>query len=278
MVRRVEQVHTFEAQTAAQAWRRATATRTEVLAAATERMLKFARVAQENRILVIGAGTGDEALDAVAKVGPGGEVIATDASAAMVEEMGRKFARAEVRNVHCLLMDAQHLNFDAQSFDAVIARNVLQFVPDLHHCLLEIRRVLKPGKRLGASVWSAASRNPFRSGPLDAARALGIRPSPGVHLRVAMRLGVPSRLSRELQAAGFSDVVVERVEATARYESVSMAVEEVMDHPGTRQLVAMLPDASAKRMANSLTRRWRRFSSADATVIPGEQLVAAGTR
>ena len=277
-MKRIEQVHTFEAQTAAQAWRRATATRTEVLAAATERMLKFARVALGHRILVVGAGTGDEALEAAARVGPAGEVVATDAALAMVEEMARTFARAEVRNVHCMVMDAQHLDFDAESFDAVIARNVLQFVPDLHHCLLGIRRVLKPGKRLGATVWSTARRNPFRSAPLEAARALGIRPSPGAHLRVAMRLGVPSRLGRAFQAAGFSDVVLERVEASARYQSVLMAVEEAMDHPGTRQLVAMLPDASAKRMASSLIRRWQRYADPVVTVIPGEQLVAAGTR
>lgn len=278
MVKRIEQVRTFETETAAQAWRRATATRADLLAATTERMLKFARVAAGHRILVVGAGTGDEALNAVAMVGPDGDVVATDASQAMVEEMERTFARAEVRNVHCMLMDAQRLDFEAESFDAVIARNVLQFVPDLHRCLLEIRRVLKPGKRLGATVWSAASRNPFRSAPLEAARALGIRPSPGAHLRVAMRLGVPSRLSHAFQAAGFTDVFVERVDATARYDSVKVAVEEAMDHPGTRQLVAMLPGASAGRMASSLTRRWQRYVNPVATVIPGEQLVVAGTR
>jgi ubiquinone/menaquinone biosynthesis C-methylase UbiE len=261
MVKRIEQVRTFETETAAQAWRRATATRADLLAATTERMLRFARVSPGHRILVVGAGTGDEALSAAAMVGPDGEVVATDASQAMVEEMERRFAQAEVRNVHCMLMDAQRLDFEAESFDAVIARNVLQFVPDLDHCLLEIRRVLKPGKRLGATVWAAPHRNPFRSGPLEAARELGIRPPAGAHLRVAMRLGVPGRVTGAFHAAGFKDVVVERVDATARYDSLKMAVEEAMDHPGTRQLVAMLPGASARLMSISLTRRWQRYAS-----------------
>ena len=277
-LRPIEQVRTFENATSAQAWRRAAAMRSTVLAATTARMLELARIKPGHRILVLGAGTGDEALDAAARVGPEGEVIATDASTAMIDEMRRAVDRARVRNIRCLPMDAQYLDFEAESFDAVVARNVLQFVPDLGDCLLEVRRVLKPGAWLGATVWAAARRNPYRSGPLEAARALGVQPPTAAHLRIAMRLGVPGRLFRALHAAGLGHVTVERVAASAHYDTLSTAVEEAMDHPGTRQLVAMMPDGSERRFATSLMKRWRRYIDSAGITLPGEQLVGAGMR
>lgn len=252
--------------------------RSTVLAAATARMLELARIKPGHRILVLGAGTGDEALDAAARVGPQGEVIATDASTAMIDEMRRAVDRARVSNVRCLPMDAQHLDFETESFDAVVARNVLQFVPNLLDCVLEVRRVLKPGSWLGATVWAAARRNPYRSEPLEAARALGVRPPPAAHLRIATKLGVPGRLFRPLHAAGLQHVTVERVAAAAHYDALSTAVEEAMDHPGTRQLVEMMPAGSERRFANSLTKRWRRYCDSDGVTLPGEQLVGAGMR
>lgn len=277
-LKRIAQVRTFEDATTAQAWQRAAGVRSTVLAEATARMLELARIKPGHRILVIGAGTGDEALDVAARVGPQGHVIATDASSAMIEEMRRVVDRARVRNVRCLLMDAQHLDFETESFDAVVARNVLQFVPDLLDCLLEVRRVLKPGTWLGATVWAAARRNPYRSGPLEVARALGLRPPPAAHLRIAMRLGVPGRLFRALHAAGLGQVTVERVAASAHYDGLSTAVKEAMDHPGTRQLVAMMPEGSERRFATSLMKRWRRYGDSAGITLPGEQLVGAGMR
>jgi SAM-dependent methyltransferase len=278
LLQRIEQVRTFQDATAVQAWRRSASTRATTLAGATARMLELARLEPGNRVLVIGAGTGDDALNAVARVGQRGEVIATDGSEAMVEEMRQAVARARVRNVHCLLMDAQQLDFEAGFFDAVVARNVLQFIPDILSCLNEVRRVLKPGRRLGATVWAAATRNPARADPLQASRALGLRPPPAAQFRVAVRLGAPGRLGHALRAAGFTDVRVERVAAEARFPSLAAAVDEAMNHPGTRQLLALLPEGSERRFAQSLTRRWQRYSDASGTVLPGEQLVGGGMR
>jgi enediyne biosynthesis protein CalE5 len=260
------------------AWRRASASRASYLADPTARMLDLARIAPGHRVLVVGTGIGEEALDAASRVGTAGEVVATDVSAAMIAEATRSVARAKVDNVRCLVMDAQHLEFRPKTFDAVISRNTLMFIPDLTRALAEMNRVLKWKGRIATTVWASARRNPRLSDPLEAARALGVRAAPTATFRIALRLGAPSLLAMALRGAGFSAVAVERWPIVARYDTVNAAVQQAMDHTGTRELMELLSRDSERRMSRSLVQRWQKYDSQGGVNLPGEQLVAAGAK
>lgn len=277
-VKQVKQLTTYDDPAAVAAWRRAAASRAAYLAAPTARMLDLARIAPGHRVLVVGTGTGEEALAAANRVGTAGEVVATDVSAAMIAEASRSVAAAKVANVRCLVMDAQYLKFRPSTFDAVISRNALMFIPDLPLALAEMNRVLKSRGRVAASAWGSARRNPRLSGPLEAAQALGVKPLPTATFRIALRLGAPSLLTTALREAGFSDVVVERWPVVARYDTVNEAVQEAMDHGGTRELMQLLSGDSGKRMWRSLAQRWQKYAVPGGVHLPGEQLVAAGAK
>lgn len=277
-LRRVKQITTYDQPEMVAAWRRASASRTSYLAGSTARMLDLARIAPGHRVLVVGAGIGEEALVAATRVGTAGEVVATDASAAMIAEATRSVAREKVANVRCLVMDAQHLQFRPRTFDAVISRNALMFIPDLARALAEMNRVLKSKGRIAATVWASARRNPRLSGPLEAARALGVDVPPTATFRFALRLGAPSLLATALRGAGYSDVVVERWPVVARYDTVNAAVLEAMDHTGTRELMELLSHDSERRMSRSLAQRWQKYAGRGGVNLPGEQLVAAGAK
>ena len=277
-VRRIKQITTFEDPAMVAAWGRAAASRTSYLASSTARMLDLAGIAPGHRVLVVGTGIGEEALDAATRVGSAGQVVATDISAAMILEATRAVANAKVTNVRCLVMDAQHLSFRPSTFDAVISRNTLMFIPDLPHALAEMYRVLKQKGRIAATVWASGRRNPRHAGPLAAARDLGVTIPPTATFRIALRLGAPSLLATAMREAGFSDVVVERLPMVARYETVNAAVQEAMDHKGTRELMDLLSHDSEKRMSRSLAQRWRKYAGEGGVNLPGEQLVAAGAK
>jgi SAM-dependent methyltransferase len=89
------------------------------------------------RMLEIGAGTGQ---DSVFFASHGLDVVATDLSAAMV-------ARCRDKGLDARVMDFSHLEFPAESFDAVHAMNCLLHVPnaELPAVLVSIARVLRPG-------------------------------------------------------------------------------------------------------------------------------------
>ena len=256
------------------AWQRAATTRAAYLAEPTRRMLELARIAPGSRVLVVGGGTGEDAMDVAERTGAAGEVVATDVSAAMVRKAAQTVAGAG--NVLCAVVDAQHIAFASRTFDAVVSRNALMFVPDLGLALEEIKRVLKPGGRLAATVWSSAARNPRLGAPLAAGRRLGARPGPGTTYRVALGLGSKWQTAAALRRARFSDVTVERCPVTARYSGLEAAVAEAMDHAGTHELLRLLPDGFDARLRQSLLRRWKRLAASGPMELPGEQLVIGG--
>jgi SAM-dependent methyltransferase len=273
----VPQVTTFAGPEVAEAWRRSAAVRSALMADTTVELLHMTRVVAGMRVLAVGVGTGGEAFDAAARVGPDGGVVATDISPAMIAAAEEAAAEMGLTNVQFHVKDAQHLDFPAGSFDVVISRNVLMFVPDLSRGLAEMKRVLKPKGRIGATVWSNEGRNPRISGPLYAARALGARPPESATYRLALRLSKPAVLRAALGEAGFTGIEVHRVPLIARYATLDEAVSQAIEQPGTQELIGLLASQSTLRMRRALERRWVRYLDGGEVRLPGEQLVAAGT-
>jgi len=272
----VVQVSTFEGEAAAEAWRRTAAVRNAYMAGTTARLLDMAGVGLGSRVLSLGAGTGGEAFDAAKRVGPGGHVVATDLSAAMIAMAKAEALQAGVTNLEFRVMDAQHLEFPDGSFDAVISRSVLMFVPDLKQALSEARRALRTNGRIGASVWSSGARNPRISGPIAATRAFGVEVPASATYRIALRLSTDSVLRATLRSAGFTGIDVQRVSLVADYISLEDAVEQAMELAGTRELIALMGLDGEERMRRWLERRWSRYEDASGAHVPGEQLVGAG--
>src|SRR6516164_5594950 len=89
-------------------------------------------------------------------------------------------------------------NYTQASIDAVICRNGLTHLPHLQAALEGMRRVLKPGGKLAALVWS---RNPFHLLPLTilakyAGKASANLPNP-------FALSDPAVFEQALREAGF---------------------------------------------------------------------------
>lgn len=116
------------------------------------RMLELTRDAVRGRarVLEVAAGTG-LVTGALAEVA--GEVVATDYASAMVERLERRIRELGLANVRCEQADIYALRFEAESFDAVVAANVLHLVPDLDGALAALRRVLKHGGKLVAPTF-----------------------------------------------------------------------------------------------------------------------------
>jgi SAM-dependent methyltransferase len=73
-----------------------------------------------------------------------GRVIALDLSRQMLHQAAINSAAYQDR-LTLLWQDASHLPFSDQTFDAVTCIEALEFLPDAHHTLEEMVRVLRPG-------------------------------------------------------------------------------------------------------------------------------------
>ena len=145
----------------AAAWDRLTALRQHLYGAATWQMLVVADLQLGDQVLDIAAGTGDQSRQAARMVGPEGSVLATDISQEMLEVAARRAEQDGLSNITTCAMNAEQLDLPENRYDAVISRFGLMLIPNLQQALAEIRRVLKPGGRLTALVWSKPERNPL---------------------------------------------------------------------------------------------------------------------
>jgi phosphatidylethanolamine/phosphatidyl-N-methylethanolamine N-methyltransferase len=127
------------------------------------------------RILEVGVGTGISLPD----YSPGNRVFGVDISEMMLRKAKDRVAELGLTHVEGLaVMDARHLEFPDDSFDAVVAQYVITTVPDPEGTLDEFARVLKPGgeivlvSRIGAE---AGLRRSLEHWFASAARKLGWR-------------------------------------------------------------------------------------------------------
>ncbi len=113
------------------------------LDAGRERAIERLDLQPDDRILILGCGTGSD----LPYLPDGADVTAIDAAPAMVE---RTRARAEAlgRDVDVRMGDAQDLPFDDDAFDAVLLHLILAVVPDPHAVAAETARVLAPDGRV----------------------------------------------------------------------------------------------------------------------------------
>ena len=108
------------------------------------------------RILEVGVGTGLS----LPHFRPDSRVTGIDVSAEMLEKARRRTARLGLSHVAGLyLMDAEHLEFADDSFDAVLALYVASVVPSPARFAAEMRRVCIPGGTI-VVVNHFASENP----------------------------------------------------------------------------------------------------------------------
>lgn len=108
-------------------------------------LLEGAELGAGQRVLDIGCGPGFFALGIAGVVGDAGSVDGVDINARFVADAS---ARAKDRpNVNFHLLEDHRLPFADASFDRVILKNVLEYVPDVGQTLAEVFRVTRPGGR-----------------------------------------------------------------------------------------------------------------------------------
>ena len=130
-------------------WSAGQARRQETLGRATEMMLDMAGVQSGSRVLDVAAGTGESSLMAARRVGPTGYVLAVDFSASMLNAAAEAARNEGINNVETRVMNAEALELDEDSFDAVISRIALMVFPSPAKALTEMRRVVKSNGKLG---------------------------------------------------------------------------------------------------------------------------------
>lgn len=262
-------------QQTADAWHRWDPFFEEWLGEATEQMLDLAHVGEGSRVLDIAAGSGGQTLASARRVGPAGAVLATDVSERILEHAAAEARRAGLANVATRAMDGEALDVPPGSFDAAVSRLGLMYLPHKTAGLASAREALRPGGRYAAIVFAEPDRNRFFSGPIAIIRRRAQLPPPEPGLPGPFSC---TSLGDLLEAAGYADVEVRRVEAPLRLASAAECARLERESFGAlHQMMAGLSAAEREETWGEVEEALREFEGPGGFVGPCELLVGAGT-
>ena len=268
-----------EWQRAAHGWHRWIPEINAWLNLATEAMLDQAGVKDGSRVIDIAAGDGGQSVAAAGRVGSSGAVLATDIVPEFVELANGVAARMGLTQLRAEVMDAEALSLPDESYDAAISRLGLMYLPDLQKGLGEIKRVLRPGGRLSAIVFTTAEKTPFFSLPVTVIRERRGLPAPEPGQPGPFSLGTPGVLAGALETAGYRAAREQVIEAPLRFDSVQECVRWRREASGTmQQMLSGLDDAARDKIWNEIEDVLRQFETPQGFESPCELLVCSAVK
>jgi demethylmenaquinone methyltransferase/2-methoxy-6-polyprenyl-1,4-benzoquinol methylase len=125
------------------------------------RAADLARVVPGSRALDVATGTGDLAIELSARVEPGGEVLGSDFSEAMLDRARAKGKRRGNGGLRFEWADAMELPYEDGSFDAATVGFGARNFDDLGRGLAEMARVVRPGGRVVVLEITTPTRAPL---------------------------------------------------------------------------------------------------------------------
>jgi enediyne biosynthesis protein CalE5 len=186
----------------------------------SERMLELADIQPGQRVLDVATGGGEPAVTAAHRVGSSGHVIATDLSPQMVALGRERVAELGLHNIDFREMDAEAPDLPENSFEIVLCRLGLMFLPDPQMALQRLHKLLVPGGRLIAAVWGHPQKVPFARWPMEVAMRVLQVPAPPPRMPGPFSLADSQRLEQLLTEAGFIAVQTEPMLLTLEWASV----------------------------------------------------------
>jgi len=265
-------------QSAAEAWNRWGSTIDRWLGPATTLLLDITNTGPGNRVLDIASGYGEPALSAAALVGPAGSVLATDISSNLLEFAKQRASERGLENFDTRVMDGENLDLGDDMFDAVLSRVGLIYFPDQQRALSEMRRVLKPGGRVGAIVYSTPERNRFFSIPVGIIRRRAQLPAPAPGQPGPFSLGGAGVIEEAYQRAGFTDIEVKVVDAPLVMSSAAECVRFERESFGAlHQMLSGLTEAEQSSVWEEIEAELQQFETDDGFAAPCELIVAAAS-
>jgi ubiquinone/menaquinone biosynthesis C-methylase UbiE len=212
-------------------------------------------------------------------VGPRGYVLATDIASNLLDFAREDAREAGLANVETRVMDGEAIDLPEDSFDAAISRVGLIYFPDQQRALAGIRRVLKPGGKFAAIVYSTAQNNAFFSSPITIIRRRAQLPPAAPGQPGPFSLGSPGVIEDAYAQAGFQEVQVRVVPAPLRLPSAAECLRFERESFGAlHQMMAGLSEPEREETWREIEQELHQFEGPDGFEGPCELLVAAGRK
>ncbi|MDP3685282.1 MAG: methyltransferase domain-containing protein [bacterium] len=241
-------------------------------------LLDMLELKDGDRVLDVSTGTGEPGLTAAARVGSG-SVVATDVAEEMVRIAAENARQRGMKNFTARVADANALPFDHDTFDAVVCRFGIMYFADPPAGVQELRRVLKPGRKLAVSAWTDAAKNPWAATAGTIVREMLSLPTPPPDSPGVFRHAVHGALKALFHDAGLRDLEEQEVTGRVIFDSPEHYWTFILDvvAPVAKPL-AGAPEATRERVKQAVLIAARRYEHDGRIVFPWSTWVASGRK
>ena len=231
-------------------------------------------------MLDVATGIGEPAVTAARRVGPGGQVVGTDLSSEMLVIARERVSALGLKNLAFRQVDAEGLDFPESSFDAVLCRFGLMFLPDLPSVLRRIRSLVRPNGRFAAAVWGIPPKVPMLSLAMGVLQRELQLPPPPPGTPNPFNLSAPGLIEQALSEAGFSGVRSEVLVLSMEVPSVETYIEVLRDiAPPLREAIGDQPKERQEELWQAIAAAARQHALPDGKLrMPNEAICAVGQR
>jgi ubiquinone/menaquinone biosynthesis C-methylase UbiE len=212
----------------------------------SRRLTEPAEIKSGSRVLDIATGIGEPAITVGKQVGSSGYVLATDISPQMLSVAKQRAISLGILNmIEFREGDAETIELESSTFDAVLCRWGLMFLPDLKAGLFNINRSLKEGGHLAASVWAAPAQDTLSDVTMKTVMKETNSPPPSPGTPGPFSLSDENTLKNSFLTAGFKNLALERMNVSFDFDSPADFTAFILETSGP--LLKMITNQTLER-------------------------------
>jgi SAM-dependent methyltransferase len=232
-----------------------------------------------HRVLELAAGPGDTGFLVAELIRPGGTLICSDRSEAMLEVARARAEDLGTEAVEFRVIDAEWIDLPAANLDGVLCRWGYMLLADPAAALRETRRVLRPGGRVALAAWDRAEANPWAAIGADEVQRLLDAPPADPGQPGMFAFAPPGRIGDLLGEAGFSEVEVDAVDVSFTFaDEDSWWEDRVALSTPFRDALGHLDSTQRDRLREAIDARLAGYrAESGGFSVPGRALAAAAT-
>jgi ubiquinone/menaquinone biosynthesis C-methylase UbiE len=236
-------------------------------------LIEVAALRSGERVLDVACGTGVVARLASEQVGSAGTVEGLDPNPAMLAVARSTTPPGTTIEWH--QASAESMPLPEASFDAVLCQIGLQFVPDKHAAVREMRRVLVPGGRL---IFSVPGPTPPLFEVLEGALAQHVAGEAAAFVRLVFSLDDPAEARELLADAGLRDVSVQVDTKSLRLPPAKEFLWQYVQSTPLADALAQANDEARAALERDVVAGWESFTNEDVLRLQVRMLVARGSK
>jgi enediyne biosynthesis protein CalE5 len=250
----------------------------------SDQLIRSTGITSGHTVLDVATGAGQPALTIAKVVGPNGRVVGVDLSPEMLEVAKEEAASQGLTNVVVfqVVKDESLSMFHDNTFDSVVCRNGLMFMPDPVKALKAFLRVLKPKGKTSVTVWGSPEKAPV----MEVVMKTISKHVPDMKLPAPGTPGGPfsiptvDMLRDYFLKAGFSDFNAEKNEVTVVQTDTAEEFWQGMTEVSGFLVILLskLPDEKLAIKNDTIESLSKIFPSGGPVRFTGELILGTGTK